>query len=300
MMTRRTLCFTVACLFLCALPLHAQTKLEWKFKEGDRFAQESLVTVQQTMTVGGQTNKQDFEHKLEAIFSVTKVNPDGSVELRMQLEKIKASNRGNPGSPAASSQVRALEDAVITLTLNAKREVTKFEGYEDLLKRVTNDDATSAKAIREIVKEETLKQQAAEAFAFLPEKAVNKGDTWNRKLESSLGPLGTILTTHTYTYDGPEMKDGKTLHKISVSSTFSYAPPKSATPGFQFEITKGELQTEKATGTILFDAEAGRLVSSQSNMKIKGTLTIAIPGQKDPFAFVIDQEQTATIRVSPR
>jgi Family of unknown function (DUF6263) len=300
MMIRRTMCLSVACFLASSLPLQAEVKLEWKFKEGDKFQTESITTLVQTMTVGGQTNRQDFETILHTSFTVKKTEPDGSVELRMQIEKIKASNRANPASPAASTQVRALEDVVLTIFLNPKREVTKLEGFEDVLKRVTNDDATSAKAIREIVKEENLRRQAEEAFGFLPDRPVNKGDKWERKIEAALGPLGTILATHTYTYEGPEMKQDKSLHKISVASNFTYVPPKAATPGFQFQITKGEVKTENATGTIWFDADAGRLVSSETKMKIKGTLTIGITGQSQPQEFVIDQEQTGAIRVTPK
>jgi hypothetical protein len=260
--------------------------------------QESNSTVTQTMAVAGQSNVQDFNQTLEATFNVTKVNPDGSVELRMQLDKIKASNRGGPGSPLASTQVRALEDLILTMTLDAKRQVVKFTGYDDLLKRVTNDDPNAAKTVRDIVKEETLRLLTQEAFGFLPDKPLNKGDKWDRKLEASLGPLGTILTTHTYTYDGPEMKDTKTLHQISVTSVVSYAPPKEKSGGFQFQITKGEVTTESATGTIWFDAEAGRLVSSESKLKLKGTLTIAVMDQNHEFK--LDQEQTATIKIIPR
>jgi hypothetical protein len=293
----RACCFTFVGLLLAALPTRAEVKLEWKFKENDKFQQDSTAILQQSMRVGGLTNMQDFEHRMQAAFSVNKVNPDGSVELRMELVKMKATNRATPGSPVASSQVRPLEDAVLTITLNAKKEVIKLEGYEDIVKRVTNDDPNSGKMIRDIIKEDTLRRSAEEAFGFLPDKPLNKGDKWERKLEHSLGPLGAIQATHTYTYEGPEPpKEGKELHKISVKSELSYVPPKSGNSGFQFQITKGELKTESASGTILFDAEAGRLVSSETKLRCRGTLTIAVQGQN--HEFVIEQDQSTSIRVS--
>jgi len=281
-----------------ALPLQAQTKLEWKFKENDRFQQETVTNLKQTLTAGGQSNVQDFEHVTNTSFTVKKVNQDGSVVLEQQLDKIKATNRSGPGSPAVSGLIKQLEDAKFTITLNGKREVTQFDGYEELIKRVASDDATSAKALRDLVKPETLRRAAEEAFGFLPESPVNKGDQWKREMQVSLGPLGAMTANHTYTYDGPEMKDGKTLHKISVVSTLAYTPPKEETGGFPFKITSGDLKTESAQGVIYFDADIGRLASSEMKMKLKGSLSVSVSGESHTLA--IEQDQTVAIRLTPR
>jgi hypothetical protein len=286
-------------LVLCAASVQAQVKLEWKFKENDRFEQETITNLKQTMTPAkGQATTQDFEHVTQASFAVKKVNADGSVVLEQRLDKIKATNRAAPGSPEVSGLIKKLEDAVFIVTLNPKREVTQFDGYEELIKRVAGDDPTAAKAVREIVKPETLRRSVEEAFGFLPDKPLNKGDKWERKMEVSLGPLGAILATHTYTYDGPEMKDAKTLQKISVTSALSYNPPKGETGGFPFQITKGELKAESAQGTLLFDADAGRLVASEMKLKLKGSVTVAVMNQSHDLA--IEQEQAVNIRVIPR
>jgi len=298
----RLLLATIA--FIAASTLaHGQERLEWKFKEGDRFQIESEAWVKQRMHVvtqqGPQKGEHDFEHVTLSSFTVKKVDKEGNVELEQRLDKVKATNRQGTGSPAGSSLVRELEDCVFTITLDAKRKVTKLDGYDDMIKRVSKDDANAAKAIRELVRPETLRQAAEEAFAFLPDKPLAKGDTWERKVEASMGPLGTIQAGHTYTYEGKEMKAERMLHKISVASTLSYTPPKEETPGFAFKISKGTLKAEKATGTLWFDAEAGRLAFSEANSKLGGTITAASQNQP-PHEITIDQEQTVRMSVSWR
>jgi hypothetical protein len=143
--------------------------------------------------------------------------------------------------------------------------------------------------------EDTMKKSAEEAFNFLPEKPVSKGEKWQRKLEVPLGPLGSLASIHNYTYEGMENK----LAKISVTATMTYNPPKADAGGqLPFQITKGNLKADDAKGTILFDPAAGRLASSSMTMRIKGSLTISAMGQE--LAMDMDQNQDVKIEVSDK
>jgi hypothetical protein len=269
----------LALILASCLPAHGQVKLEWKFKENDELTLDTVALLKQTLRVGSQSGEQELEHGTKAIITVKKVHADGTVELSQLFDRVQARNRRGEGAPAGAGYVRGLEDAVLHLTLNAKREVVRLEGYDELVKRVSKDDANTAKAVRELLKPETLRRSAEELFGFLPDKPVNPGDKWERKLEAPLGPLGTVTATHAYTYAGTEAKEGKTLHKITVTTSLAYSIPKEATPGFQFKILKGDVSVVESSGEIYFDADAGRLVSSRMEMKIQGSLTVSAENQ---------------------
>src|SRR5262249_24469090 len=171
-----------------------------------------------------------------------------------------------------------LVGATFKVTVNPKGEVTKFEGYDDLMKKLVGDDANGRKVFQAIMPEEAFKRSAAEAFAFLPDQPVKTGAQWERKLETSLGPLGSFSTKRQYTYEGQEQADNKTLEKITFTASTAYTPRKPGDTTFPFQVSKGDLKVEDLKGVIYFDAAAGRLVRSESSMKVRGNVTIVISG----------------------
>src|SRR5262249_48342005 len=152
-----------------------------------------------------------------------------------------------------------LQGAVFKITLSPKMEITKFEGFDALVKKIAARDEDAATVFKGWIKEDAVKRPLETWFRSLPNKPVAKGDTWETKLSVAFGPLGTLATENTYTFQGTEKADGKELAKITVATKATYAPPEGDT-GLPFKITKGDLKAEGGKGTLLFDPEAGRLV----------------------------------------
>jgi hypothetical protein len=292
-MLRQVYC-GILLLLAAAAPAAAQTKLEWKFNEGDKFYQETTTVLNQTLKVMDQQIKQDMENTTVASFSVLKKNADGSLVVEQKIESIKSKNTG--GVAPVGNIFRQMEGTTFRITFSPKMEITKFEGYNELIKKIGGDDAAVGKLIRSMMSEETLKHSVEEAFRFLPDGPVSKGATWQRKQAVPLGPLGNLNATNTYTYDGPATLDGKTLEKISFAPSITYQAPKGDVAGLPFQITAGNMKAEDAKGTMYFDAAAGRLVQSETKMRLKGSLTVSASGQK--MTMDLDQEQTSKIRIT--
>ena len=104
---------------------------------------------------------------------------------------------------------------------------------------------------------DTLKQTAA----VLPEEPVNVDDSWRRETTATLA-LGAVRQKMTYTYRGPRDVEGKKLEAIDLASELVVAKPAADA---ERPIT---LKEQKHTGTLLFDAEAGRFVESQVEQKL--------------------------------
>jgi hypothetical protein len=232
-------------------------------------------------------------------FKVNKKEADGTSVLKQTIEGLMHKN--NP-KDAASAPVPddKIQGAVFTITLNPKLEIVKFEGYPEVIAKLTagaTKESGVETLLRTIVTEEAMKRSAREALAmFLPDKPVKTGDTWEKKVETPLGPLGSMTVTNHYKYDGKGKLDDKEYEKISFVSDVKYQPSK-AEGSAPFQILKGDLKAQDARGTVYFDTTAGRLVQQDSEMNLKGNLTLSVAGQN--LDAEVDQTQKTKVSLSP-
>jgi hypothetical protein len=300
-----------AALVLAALgaPAHAQVTLEWKFKAGDRFYLEAVSTSKQSMKVTalGKELRQDF--KVTTVFEVTvqKVNDDKSAVLEQKVKSFKVENIGNTtGALAAEDATKFgqlhLTGATFLLTVTPHGEVTRFEGYDELVKKLAGEDAAAREAVRAVLTDQYLKRSATEVFAVVPPGPVKGGDSWggDKKQELPLGPLGSFALTRKFTYEGKAPLDDPPLKgsydKITLTVAVQYNPPKpgSGAP-FPFQLTKGDLKTDDGKGTVWFDADRGRLVGMETSLHLKGSLTEVVTG--NTIDSEVDLEGTMKVRV---
>jgi hypothetical protein len=272
---------------LGAVPAHGQAPLAWKFKKDDVIRLEVVSTFKQSMK--WQENKvpkeakQNIEYTQMLAFKVLDVKEDGSVVLEQKLESIKFKNEGGSVMPDDK-----IQGATLKITLGPKRTVDKLEGLDELIAKLAGEDAKVRDTLKRTLTEEWFKKTAREVFAFLPEKEEKK---WTRKVPVPLGPLGNLAITNNYKDDGTEKVGDKSAAKITFTSTVTYTKPTAKdAAGASIQIVEGDLKAESAKGTILFDAAAGRLVSSNWAMKLAGSMTVSIGGSKLPT--VVEQEET--------
>src|SRR4051794_18819800 len=74
-------------------------KLEWKFKEGDKYTLETVSTFKQEMKTLGKTLKQDLKQTTGYSLTVQKVNADKSVVLEQKLESLALENQTGAPNP---------------------------------------------------------------------------------------------------------------------------------------------------------------------------------------------------------
>jgi hypothetical protein len=185
---------------------------------------------------------------------------------------------------------KALVGSELTLTLDKDMKVTKIEGRDEFLKRLSSTNQQMEPLLKQILSDESLKQMADPTFSILPGKPVKKGDPWERTSTLNLGPIGSFETKYKYTYDGPDEKDKK-LQKIKFETTLKYTPPGSNAGGnLPFKILSADLQGKESNGTLLFDNDKGRVASTTASTKLAGKLSIEIGG----MASSVELEQTQT------
>src|SRR5262249_23629457 len=150
-----------------------QNPLSWKFNKGDAFKYETVLAAKQTMKLldkdgkpDGKEVKNDIEYTIVISYSVLDAQPDGNVVLECKVESTKFKNAA--GGPIIADD--KVQGATYKLTLNAKREVTKVEGYDAFIKKLAGDDTNALNTLRATYPESTLMISARQTFSFLPEK----------------------------------------------------------------------------------------------------------------------------------
>jgi hypothetical protein len=289
----------------------AAVKLEWKFKKGDKFFVKNDSTVKQTMRTPALNKELKLETEQTTVFSVTvqDVTSDKSAVLEYKIESSSAKTSTAGGAAAADERLQQLlAGATFTVTLGPKGEVTKFEGYDGLVKKFAGDDKNAEKVVRAVLSEAELKARATDALGFLPDGPV-KLDTptakWERKgMTLPFGPLGSFEVDRRYTYVGPaKAPSGKAQEKIEFQADAKYSPPAKAekrdgTPALPFQVSKADLKAENFKGTIFFDAAAGRLGSAEWTLNLKGPVTFTGQGQGAEITQEVTLEQAVKTTVT--
>jgi len=275
-------------------PAFGQTKLEWKFKEGDKFYVEEVTNVKTTFQIMGKDLDETQKTTTVASYAVKKAT-DKEVVLEQKYESVNVVAKGGlAGGDGGLGKIQEkMKGSKFTITLDrATGKVTKLEGYKEMLKAIENENAEVAKFAEMLITEDSLKKGTEDAFSILPPKEVAKGDTWKQESVMPFEPVGSFKKTATYTYDGKEGAGDKISYKLALV----YNPPKGdGAFGGLFKITKGNLKADEAKGTIVFDAAKGRMISNELTMKMAGPLTLDLMGNE--LGLTLTMELTNTSRV---
>lgn len=269
-----------------ANPIHAQVTMQWKLAPGDAFRFEAVEKQTQKVTTAGKTT--ELRNTITTVLAthVQKTTADGAIaELKIESVKIDTTQPGGTDGEIA----RLIGGAAFTVTLTPQGQITSFAGYDEFIKKLTQDRKLSERLLRSIVSEESLQRSLADYFAFLPPMPVNKGDCWQREGYIPLGPLGHFSTLNKHVYEG---KRGA-AELIAYTATLTYEPPQNGSG--LFKLVKGDLQAKSASGSFQFDVDKGRLLQADKRLTLGGDLTIDVAGNQVEMS--IEMEQTTAIRL---
>ncbi len=291
-MLRRTFLMLVAVLSAAA-PAAAQVKLEQKYAPRTSFKQQ--LTVQTNQTLVGQATSSDV--KGNTLFTYGPRTTDGSVNVSEKAEALSFTIKSaqielkfDSADPATfksqDSNVQFILD-IIKKQLDAVIEYSIAGGQVGEIKGLAEGSLQNPE-------DERLRRQ--QSIARIPAEEVKPGQSWERTAEIAVGAGQTISTTRKYTYVGSvdkfaTVKGGKQLHKIEFTDAdvkFFIKPNR----GFPGEVKNCDLKASETKGTLLFDADLGRVVQSDSLLHIVGNVDLDVMGTK--IAGPLDLKIVAT------
>lgn len=284
----------LSCVALCLVAgpnLQAQTTLRWKLTAGEKLAVAVTQDTNSEVSYSGKTTKTQIKLAMDLTWRVIAVESE-KIRLEQSISRLSVSF---DAPPAGRVQYDSAEQAKLTgpakeiaaslqPLLAAKVEITMNDRGEILEAKEIKDAAASvgATAAASLVSQEAIQQLLKQPLVVLPEKPVNTGDTWSTKndLQSALGPAQQITT---FRYTGPAEVEGKKVEVIEVTTTLKLTPPATS---------KISLKEHKQTGTVRFDAAAGRIVSAEQKQK----LITERPYRETTIVVTLGSEQKTTVR----
>jgi hypothetical protein len=277
-------------------------RLKWNFQKNKRFYQEVTTETKQTMKVMGMEVVQTQMQTLIISWTPKKRDKDKNWIVTQKIEAVKMNiesggntinyDSTNEDSSPANTRVdsfKALVGLEFKLTISPELKIIKIEGRDEFLNKLVKSNPSEERFLKQILSDEALKQMPYLDFDSVPARAVNKGETWEKKSTINMGPIGGFDTTYTYKYEGLENK----LEKISVKTALKYKPPEANAGGaLPFKIKYATLESKDVSGSVLFDNAKHRPDSSTMNLKLEGKLTIDVVGTGTDVDLTLDQKTT--------
>jgi RNA polymerase sigma factor (sigma-70 family) len=276
-----------------------------KFTKDRPFYQEVTTTTRQVMKVLGNDVGQSQQQTFYFRWTPTERAPDNGWVLTQRVEGVKLStdiggskitfdSTADGNAPSVLGDFyKSLVGSEFRVTLDQRYRVRQVEGADAFIKKALPVSPDVRTGWAEVVSVDALRRTAEPSFPALPPGPVRRGDSWVRKDDVDLGPLGRYRATHVYTYEG---RDGR-LDRITLETTLKDRRVRGAESRLPFEVTGGNLERASGTGTILFDREAGRVVRLESELELEGQLDISTGGQK--VGVNLHQRQRITVRATP-
>jgi hypothetical protein len=287
-MSRRSVVAVVLLVAALASPAAAQAPIEWKLKVGDQFYLRNVTKTKQTIKALNKDVPQHAEQTIVLGFKVEEKAGDNFL-LKETIEEV--TFKPEKGDAVTDTK---LAGATFHLTVSPKWEILKFEGYDKLIDKLAGDDAGVRQALTATLPEDVFKKTVREAMAFLPDRPVKDGDTWERSVESPLGPIGMLRETRTYKLEGKDDVGGKKVDKITFTTAVDFKAGKKV-ENLNYYVISGQVEVKESKGTVHFDPAASQLVQIKSDLKLYGKMVLSISDTNVPTE--VEQEQSTVVTV---
>lgn len=263
----------------------AQEPVRWKLQPGQSFDIERIARHDQVVELKDKSFRQKSVSTWLVHFEVLRQETAG-YRLAATLTRVEHKVTGTvPAGAVNGGLAEKMRGARFTLAITPAGGLRELGGYEDFLAKAGDKQAARVKALRVTMPEPWLRAAFADMLGRLPERAPAAGATWEQRLVEPIPHFGAFRSTWRFTRAEPVRAGQVILYTV----TTKYEPPAAGDPAL-FRVVKGELRGEEGRGKIVFDATAGRLVSHDRSMRVRGSLTVEAAGRAVPLEFRSDDE----------
>jgi hypothetical protein len=254
----------------------AQT-LRWNLKPGDVLHYTLDTTQAANFKVMGRDKKSSRSHTINLSWTVKGVSPMGDAEIALKFDRIRMRIEQPPFVPlqfdsspnnleipqefeSAERQIKALAGAEFSFELKPSGAVDHLKIPNQTLKNLRDGagpEAGGQGAISEQALKDMLLQSSPPTF---PTESLVPGKNWANKPSRISAPgLGTLVVDQIYSFQGPDSKDPKLL-LIGMEARVALEPAQDVT---------AKIRAQEGKGSLTFDSESGRIVSSRVNQKME-------------------------------
>lgn len=256
-------------------------QLEWKLKPGDRFFQELRVVQKPAYNIQGIPFTTVLEYAVVSSFKVDKAGPAG-YEIQQKVEGAQLVQADPLTQPLLAPAVLKLPGTSFTISLDDKMDIKKFEAA-GLPAAVTAQGALGLQ-VASLLDQDGWKEMARTTF-FQPNRPLKPGAKWSQPMTHSWGALGSWAGRIHYAYAG-----GKgSLHQFAFGLDINYQAPKGKSGLGMLAISGAAFKAQQAGGSIIFDADKGKVTEARERFLVRGRLALQLLGQNTPVDLEEDQ-----------
>lgn len=294
-MKHATRLLAAAALCLTAAAAYAQVELKPRVIEGSRHTDQTM-TLKQSLKIAGQEIPTTAEVVTATTLTAQKPAADGTVrvvnktdrmalkveapgfQLNVDTAKPDAAPADNPMTRGVIEMLKALAAHPYTLVLDPKGAVKAVEGVDQIIQGAGQETAEMLKRELALPK---LQRETAQELGALPDKAVKKGDRWERSEVHDIGAGQTLTLQTFYEYDGVVERGGRKLDRVNIFiGDVKYAQDANVMAGAK--VTRSDLKAASSLGAYYFDRETGEVVERTTNVRITGPMTMEVNGMELP------------------
>jgi Family of unknown function (DUF6263) len=251
-----------------------QEALRWKFRDGDVLKYTTEQTTVMTVKIMGKERKQKRAVITTYTWTVKGVSETGDADIMQRIERLAmkvdappylpleydsgASNNSipEPFEPVVR-QLKAALGAEFSFKMKPTGEIVDIKIPEPTLKKLREglpDDQGERDAFSEQSLKDMVSQTSPPAF---PQGPLEPGKSWSSKPNRVPLPTGTLVLDRSFTFRGPDPQNPK-LMIIAMEGKVALEPSGDANT---------KIRAQEGKGSLTFDSESGRLVSSRGTQK---------------------------------
>jgi hypothetical protein len=290
----------LVCLALLAAPsgraLAEGVSLSWHFKPGETLHYVAKFEVAEdsspSSTVSRKTNvgntidltwavqSVDAQQVASLIQTIDRVQTTVDGPLGMKAQYDSASGKEPEGAAkTASGGFQTLVKKPMLLKIDRQGKIVEIKLPQDVLDQIQKTPAM--RWLGKLFSQDGMKLLSG--LSALPKEPLVPGKSWN---DESVYENPKEKVKSTYTYVGSKTFEGKPAEQIDFVVTWEILPSEQ-------QAVKVDIKERHGTGTIYFDAAAGRLL--QSTTTIKSRVTIEFGSQ----SFTSDSTASSTFQLVP-
>lgn len=281
--------------FLLLLPAVARpadtVELRWRFAKGQVLNHLFKHREVRTVAVADQKFATTTESEYELQWTVKERDEQGTATIEQKLTALRVRSNGKDwdfqydSSRANTSEEEykkkliqfydQLRFTTYRLKLKADGTLAEVLGFDKLQGELGDGLRVNGLSVLEFeglnLRDDTFAWYLQQVLGTLPRAAVAKGASWNQPIQQKLAGVGEVSGKNDFTLAGTAKVDDLTCQEIRLKGEQALELNLKWVGN---NILNGTLKTSKLTGTLRFDAQAGRLATGETSLEMAGDLKL--------------------------
>jgi hypothetical protein len=294
----------IFCTLINSLLADEPLVLRYKLGKDDKVIFKTTQQSKQVQTFMGQKIETATTQEVYASRIVDQIDDKGVATVKAKTERRKVKiNEFEFDSKSTERDTTSAVGAAVTpiferltgseyqILVTPRGQVIDVKGYVELIADLLKDNPLGAQFSGTGGGAAGAKLAEQESFVIFSEQAVKPGDQWEDPFDVELPGLGRVKGKLVCVYEGNDEVAKRKTVRIGVTANVSVELNLESGGA---KVT-GTISTTSSSGTVQFDPQAGRIVSSKRSSSLSGQLTVDAGGMIIPIDTQQDDSSTTEL-----